>query len=135
MNDALRHSRGIMVLFTAIFLAMTLVAPAGQAAMIGTQTLAASDAADEARERIQAMLEREDVREQLVNHGVDPEMAEERVAALSDAEARQLAARMDELPAGGSSLIGAAVFIFVVLLITDILGFTDVFPFVNKTAR
>jgi hypothetical protein len=29
-------------------------------------------------------------------------------------------------------VIGAAVFIFIVLLITDLLGLTDVFPFVRS---
>ena len=49
-------------------------------------------------------------------------------AALSDDEVAQLAARMDSLPAGGE-IIGALVLIFIILLITDILGFTKVFPF------
>jgi hypothetical protein len=42
---------------------------------------------------------------------------------------------MDQLPAGGDAvgvLIGASLFVFIVLLITDILGFTDVFPFVKS---
>jgi hypothetical protein len=38
---------------------------------------------------------------------------------------------MDEMPAGGS-IVGAAVLIFLVLLVTDIVGWTDVYPFVNK---
>jgi hypothetical protein len=55
-----------------------------------------------------------------------------RVAALSDEEVAQLAAKIDSLPVGadaGASIIGALVLIFIVLLITDILGVTKVFPF------
>ena len=39
----------------------------------------------------------------------------------------------DELPAGGD-LLGAAVLIFLVLLFTDIMGYTKVFPF-TRSAR
>ncbi|WP_368428541.1 PA2779 family protein [Sulfuricaulis sp.] len=34
-------------------------------------------------------------------------------------------------PAGGDSFLGALVFIFIVLLITDILGLTNIFQFVK----
>jgi hypothetical protein len=42
---------------------------------------------------------------------------------------------MGEMPAGGGAfgiIIGAALFVFIVLLITDMAGATDVFPFVKK---
>lgn len=99
--------------------------------MVGAQEYLAAEEASEARDRIASHLEREAVRDQLQAHGVDPDEAEQRVAALSDEEATKLAAELDELPAGGGAgdLISAALFVFVVLLITDILGFTDVFPF------
>ncbi|MFB4203533.1 hypothetical protein KBTX_04175 [wastewater metagenome] len=135
MDRFIATNRRLVPLLAALFLWATLFIPAAQASMVGTQTLAAQQSADAARERVQALLQREDVRDQLVSYGVDPAEAQQRVAALSDAEARQMAQRMDEMPAGGTSILGAAVFIFVVLLITDILGFTDVFPFVNNTAR
>ncbi|HZE62116.1 MAG TPA: PA2779 family protein [Burkholderiales bacterium] len=99
-----------------------------QAGMVPTPTVAA----EPAKERIMGLLERSDVRAQLQSFGVNPADAKARVAALSDDEAAQLAARFDSLPAGGdggASIIGAAVLIFLVLLLTDILGFTHVFPF------
>ncbi len=127
--------RALVALIALALLAVSLTAPAARAGMITTRTLAAEQAGEAARERLQTMIEREDVRERLVALGVDPAAAEARVAALTDSEAERLATRMDELPAGGADIIGAAVFIFVVLLVTDILGFTDVFPFVTRTAR
>jgi len=51
------------------------------------------------------------------------------VAALSDDEVGKLAANIDALPAGGADIIGAILLVFIVLLITDILGFTKIFPF------
>src|SRR4051812_26188405 len=98
-----------------------------QAGMLSTPTVAA----EPAKARIVGLIERSDVRAQLQSLGVNPADAKARVAALSDDEAAQLAARLDSLPAGadGGALIGAVVLIFLVLLLTDILGFTHVFPF------
>jgi len=113
--------------------AILLIAATGLgAAPAHAAMLAAGVAGD--RERIAAVLEREDVRAQLAARGVSPEQAQARVAALSDAEAADLAARIDELPAGGVGIIGAALIVFLVLLLTDILGYTKIFPF-TRPAR
>lgn len=85
------------------------------------------------RERLTSLLERTEVRERLQALGVNPAHAQDRVAALSDAEAAQLAAQLDELPAGGN-ILGAAVLIFLVLLVTDMMGYTKIFPF-TRSAR
>jgi multidrug resistance efflux pump len=86
------------------------------------------------RGQLLAALDREDVRQQLVAMGVDPKAAQERVAALSDEEIQNLNGRVQSLPAGGD-ILGVAVLIFLVLLLTDILGYTDIFPFVKKTVN
>ena len=83
------------------------------------------------QERLAGLLERSDVRAQLQAYGVSPAQAQERVAALSDEEAARLAARLDELPAGGD-LLGAAVLVFLVLLFTDVMGYTKIFPFTRS---
>jgi len=83
------------------------------------------------RERLAGMLDRSEVQERLQALGVDPANAMARVAALSDAEAAQLAAQLDELPAGGD-ILGAAVLIFLVLLVTDMMGYTKIFPFTRS---
>jgi len=85
------------------------------------------------RERLAGMLERSEVQERLQALGVDPANARARVAALSDVDAAQLAAQIDELPAGGDILV-AAVLIFLVLLVTDMMGYTKIFPF-TRSAR
>lgn len=88
--------------------------------------------------RLASLLDRAEVAQALEQLGVDPAEAKRRAAGLSDAEAQLALDRLDALPAGGDgagSLIGAAVFLFVLLLITDILGLTNVFPFVKKTVR
>jgi hypothetical protein len=52
------------------------------------------------------------------------------VAALTDDEARLLADQLDRVPAGaGGEILGILFAVFIILLITDILGLTKVFPF------
>jgi hypothetical protein len=84
------------------------------------------------RERVKSFLDRAEVRGQLSSLGVDADSVASRVDALTDDEARDLAARIDQLPAGGDSIVGALVLIFVILLITDILGLTRIFPFTRS---
>jgi hypothetical protein len=81
------------------------------------------------RDQIQRLLDRTDVQTRLEAYGVQAADVKARVAAMSDDEVAQLAAKIDQLPAGGEGIIGALLIVFIVLLITDILGFTKVFPF------
>ena len=81
------------------------------------------------RGAIADVVQRADVVERLQAMGVDPREVAARVAELSDEEAAQLAARLEELPAGGSDILAVALIVFLVLLFTDIMGYTKIFPF------
>lgn len=83
------------------------------------------------KERVKGFLDRAEVRAQLQSMGVDADSARARVDALTDIEANDLAARIDQLPAGGD-ILGVLVVIFIVLLITDLLGWTRIFPFTRS---
>jgi hypothetical protein len=112
-------------------------AQTARATMVATEQVLQATATAEAgaRERLAAFLDRADVREVLQNWGVDAAEAHARVNALSDQEATSIASKLDSLPAGGSTIgiiVGALLLIFIVLLITDLLGLTDVFPFIRK---
>ena len=106
-----------------------------RAALVTTEAAIARSEVATDRARVETFMQRDDVRAQMVALGVDPLEATRRVTALSDDEVRTIAGHLDELPAGEGAvgaLIGAAVFIFLVLLITDLLGLTNVFPFVRR---
>ena len=109
--------------FLAAFLILALVLP-----LPARAGLVPTDAALN-QQRIVEVLERADVQAQLRARGVDPAEARARVAALTDEEAAQIVSNIDQLPAGGIGIIGAIVLVFLVLLLTDILGYTKVFPF------
>jgi hypothetical protein len=105
------------------------------AAMIETETVLESSMGKEARSRIKQVLVREDVRQALIKQGIDPGEADARIDSLSDAEAIAVADKLDQLPAGSGALevlLIAALIVFLVLLATDIAGYTDIFPFVKK---
>ncbi len=106
-----------------------------QAGMISTEQVAVSEGlrtAADARAHVMATLERADVAAALAERGVDIDQARARVAALTDAEAARVAQEIDSAPAGANDILGTIVFIFVLLLITDILGFTKIFPFTRS---
>lgn len=106
-----------------------------QAAMISTEQLAGSVVSvggEQDRARIISTLSREDVQAALVARGIDPTQAKSRVAALTDEEASLMASQLDTAVAGGDGIIGAIVLVFLVLLLTDILGFTKIFPFTRS---
>jgi hypothetical protein len=97
-------------------------------ARVAAPQVAARDA-QAARAHALVTLERADLAAALAERGVSADEARARIAALTDDEAVRFAQEIDAAPAGGNDILGTLVFIFVLLLITDILGFTKVFPF------
>lgn len=117
------------LVYTLIFVTnLSLLSAPAQAALIGTDAVAAAQSRQATEQKILSALSRDDVARQMTAMGVDPAQASQRVAALSDQELATLSDRLDRLPAGGD-FFGTVGVIFVILLITDILGFTKVFPF------
>jgi hypothetical protein len=106
-----------------------------QAAIVSTEQVVTAAAAEQNRAKVAAAFERADVQAELQKMGVSTDEARARVAAMSDAEAASVANKIDSLPAGGDGIVGAIVFIFVLLLVTDILGLTKVFPFTRSMHR
>lgn len=115
-------------------LTLTAVASApisiAQAGMVGTDQVVASQQAQADRARIQQWLDRDGLQQQLAAQGVDMATAQSRIAALSDAEVARMNQQLDQLPAG-QGILGLAAMIFVVFIITDAVGATDVFTFVK----
>ena len=105
------------------------------AAMVPTDATIYENKAEGARDYLKSLISRDDIRKSLLSKGIDPDEAKIRVESLTDSEATAVADQIEQLPAGGGAIgviIGAALIIFLVLLATDILGYTDVFPFVKK---
>ena len=116
-------------------LSISLPVQSAFAGMVGTDQVVSHQLAMQDRDRILTFLERKDVLAQLQQQGVSPSEAKARINSLTDDEVHNIAGKLDQLPAGGDlggDIIFAAVFVFIVLLITDILGFTKVFSFTRS---
>ncbi|NWF38191.1 PA2779 family protein [Mariprofundus sp. NF] len=126
--------KGVISLMVMVMISLNLQIPLAHAAMVSTDQMLEQQQSSQQREKVVAFLNRAEVQQELQQQGIAAEDAVTRVAHLSDQEVELLAGKIDQLPAGGivGALIGAALFIFVVLLVTDILGFTDVYPFVHS---
>ena len=104
------------------------------AAMIGTETVLDSARVLETRKTLHQFLARQDIKDALITHGIDPMEAKARIDSLSDDEVIRIADQIDQLPAGGGFiefLLIIALIVFVVLVVTDLTGVTDVFPFIK----
>lgn len=77
--------------------------------------------------RIEAFLLRDDVVAELSQYGISHEKAMARVANLSAAELEHVAGRIDEMPAAGSGVVAIAGVVFIVLIILEVVGVTDIF--------
>ena len=108
------------------------------AAMVPTEATIYKIKAQDARDHLKTFISRDDIKNALISQGIDPDEAKARVDSLSDSEVIEVADKIEQLPAGGGAfgaIIGAALIVFLVLLLTDILGYTDVFPFVKSQKK
>lgn len=96
------------------------------ASVISTQQAMSADARAAVEGDVRASLARDDVRQAMLRLGADPLEADARVASLSDAELMRLQGQLDRLPAGGDALAVIGV-VFVVLLILELTGVTNIF--------
>ena len=127
MNTFKRLIASLVIASTALMgLPMT-----AQAAIVSTDEAMSTPVAAANRDRVNTFLTRADVRKALQEQGVNGDAAVERVKAMSDTEVAQLAGRIDQAPAGGD-ILGILFTIFIVLLVTDIMGLTKVFPFTRS---
>jgi len=132
MMKANRHpAKGLAFLF-ALLLTLLPVTPL-MAGMLDTGALLHAATAGAERAALVQRLDAPDVRDALTRMGVAPDDAEARVARLTEAEIADLNARLDQLPAGAGAL-EAVLIVFLIFVITDAIGLTNIFAFV-KPAR
>ena len=120
--------------FLCLLLSLNLIVlPIGpaQAAMIGNSQIITEVQSELNRSEILHILDREAAQQQMIALGVSPDMVKQRVAQMTDAEVAQLNQHLADLPAGGVDVLGVILILFIVFIITDMLGATNIFPFVK----
>ncbi len=128
------HARRLLSSLLAASIVFTGMAQAAPTGLISTEQAAAATQAaprSEGHARLQAALDRADLAAMLQARGVSTDELRARVDALTDAEAQRMVAQIDQAPAGGD-VLGILFTVFIVLLVTDILGLTKVFPFTRS---
>ncbi len=129
MNFAMRSIASVVA--TAL-VGVSMPMSSAHAGTIDTETVVTEEAVRIDRDALRGMLDRDDVRAQLQSLGVDPAAARARVDTMTDDEIAQVRGQMQQLPAGGSDVLGTLFVVFIILLVTDILGLTKVFPFTRS---
>jgi hypothetical protein len=112
--------RSTMKKMTCRALVVSLLALSFQTAnagMIGADQAAAAGAAQTDRGMVMSVLNRADTTAQLQAQGIDPRLARERVAAMTDQEVQALAQDMQTAPAGALSTGGWVAVVLVAALI------------------
>ena len=121
--------RPLAWLLSALLMLMPVMS--AQAGMLDTDTLITTGQSQQSIAGLQQLLEHEDAQRQLLALGVSPDQVRERVASLSDSELARINQGIDTLNAGGDSVLGVLLIIFIVFVITDVIGATNIFPFIH----
>lgn len=119
-------TRRIVTLLASLSLLFTTLAGGVNAAMVGTETAVINQQRVEQISEINAWMSQDLVRSQLVAMGVDPDNATERVASMTSEELRVLHGQIEDLPAG-AGLVEVIGLVFIVLLILELVGVTNIF--------
>ena len=105
MKELRNNARSLGIFMTVLMLIITIPCQSVMAALIGTETVLDSVRDHEARDQLKQLFAREDIQAALIAHGIDPVEAKRRIDALSDEEAIRIADEIDQLPAGGNTLL------------------------------
>ena len=118
-----------IAVFLSILLALMPLLPA-QAAMIGNQQIISQHQSQQTRDSLQQLFAQQAAQQQLQAWGVSPDQINNRIDSLTDTELARINQQVNDLNAGGN-ILGILLVIFIVFIITDVIGATDIFPFVH----
>lgn len=118
-----------IAVFLSILLALMPLLPA-QAAMIGNQQIISQNQSQQTRDSLQQLFAQQAAQQQLQAWGVSPDRIKNRIDSLTDTELARINQQVNDLNAGGN-ILGILLVIFIVFIITDVIGATDIFPFVH----
>jgi hypothetical protein len=121
-----RKSRAFFVRVISLALVSAGFAQISFAGVVGTDYMLEAEARNASLARVESLIAREDVAQQLQAFGVDQAIVQERLQGLTQAELITLESQFNQQIAGGDALgiIGA---VFLVLLILELVGVTDIF--------
>ena len=126
MNTITSKNKFLWSMVIAMFMAVSFQT-AAVADIVSTDQILVESKVDAQKAELGALLQRSDVREQLVGLGVDIAAAEQRIDNMTDSELAAFYENMDILPAGEGAL-GFVLGVLLIFILLDLAGVTDIFP-------
>ncbi|MCA1929073.1 PA2779 family protein [Rheinheimera sp.] len=99
------------------------------AAVVSSEQVIAHQQFNFNKAQVLSFVDSAEVQNKLIELGVSPADAKQRIANMTAEELNALNSQMNEMPAGG--IVGVVVTVLVVVVVTDLMGLTDVYPFIN----
>lgn len=99
------------------------------AGLYGSEDVVAQQQHQYSQQQVLAFVDSAEVQQKLIELGVSPDDAKQRIASMTSAELDALNNQLNEMPAGG--IVGTIVTVLVVIAVLDLLGVTDVYPFIR----
>ncbi len=99
------------------------------AGLYGSEDVVAQQQHQYSQQQVLALVDNAEVQQKLIELGVNADDAKQRIAAMTTAELDALNNQLNEMPAGG--IVGTIVTVLVVIAVLDVLGITDVYPFIR----
>lgn len=109
--------------------ALVLVAGNVHAEAISSDSVMQTQSAQYNKQQLLAMVSREDVQNKLMSLGVDSNDAVARINGMTESEIAKLNQELNQAPAGG--VVGAVLTVLAIIAILDLVGVTDVYPFIR----
>lgn len=104
------------------------------AGVVSNASVIAAEQTRVSRAQLLQWLDREDVAQKMQSMGVDRTQVESRINTMTADELAQFNQQADQLPAG-AGIVGIIVLFLVIFIITDIIGATDIFPFIHPVSH
>lgn len=122
--------RAFARIMAVMMVVIGLMSASAQAAMVTTGDVISTASQQETRAQVLAILDQDEARDALLSLGVAPADVEQRVQDMTTAELQAFSKQVEEMQAGGSA-VGVIILIFVILIVLDLLGTTNIFPVIK----
>tara|TARA_R100000687_G_C6406355_1_gene144316 strand:- start:310 stop:714 length:405 start_codon:yes stop_codon:yes gene_type:complete len=122
--------RMVSLILSALMVWSTLLVSGANAAVVSTSDMLVEHQQFENKQAVKDFVNRDDVKQQMLDLGVSPQDVDSRINSMTSAELAQLNANLQDAPAG-AGVVGVVLTIFIVFVITDVIGATDIFPFIR----
>ncbi len=117
------------IIKTTLAGSLLFVAGHAMADVVSSEQVLASQQFNYNKQQVMSFVNDAAVQNKLVALGVTPVVAQQRIANMTNDELIALNTQLNDMPAGG--IVDTVVTVLVVVAVLDLMGLTDVYPFIN----